>query len=313
MYRGFLFSIGLHGFIVVAIVAYNLAHKIAPPLTNQPIPVELITEEDLLEDQKETDVPETTAEVQEPEPQPEQEQAPPPPQQQTALPPEPEPEPEPEPAVEPEPVPEPEPEPVVEPEPEPLPEPEPEPLAEPEPEPEVEPEEVARPAPKPRPRPSVRPTVPEEEPDPEPEPQEDRLASILKNVERLKDKPPAPQQQQAQAPTAGAPQTASIFEVQELAALLQSQVERCWRLEPGAREAENLQIAINVDLNPDGSVRLVEIADVERMARDPQFRSAAENARRAILSCSPYALPPRKYSLWRQITFNFDPRKMFGL
>jgi hypothetical protein len=49
-----------------------------------------------------------------------------------------------------------------------------------------------------------------------------------------------------------------------------------------------------------------------RMNRDAYFRSAAENAVRAILKCSPLDLPPGQYSAWKQMNLTFNPREMFG-
>ena len=86
----------------------------------------------------------------------------------------------------------------------------------------------------------------------------------------------------------------------------------CWRIEPGARDAANLIVEIRVLLKPDGSVLDAQIVDLSRMARDSFFRSAAENARRAVFECSPFRLPPRKFELWREMTLRFDPRRMFG-
>jgi len=37
---------------------------------------------------------------------------------------------------------------------------------------------------------------------------------------------------------------------------------------------------------------------------------AYETARRAILRCQPYALPPEKYPQWRQIEMTFNPEEM---
>ena len=85
-----------------------------------------------------------------------------------------------------------------------------------------------------------------------------------------------------------------------------------WRNDPGARGAEEIMVGIKVLYNQDGSVRRVEIVDVVRMVQDGFFRSAAENAKRAISRCSPFRLPPRKYEIWRQLTLRFDPRQMFG-
>jgi outer membrane biosynthesis protein TonB len=179
----------------------------------------------------------------------------------------------------------------LEPEPEPLPEPEPEPEPELEPEPEPE-EEVVAPKkpepPKPRARPNIKITMadkPKKQEEPEPE---DALTSILRNVEKLK-----PQTQPRQAQVANRVQTAprqvSRIEQNEMVRAIQSQMSRCWRIEPGARDAA-----------------------MQRFKRDAFFRSAAENARRAVFGCAPFRLPPRKFDVWRDMTLVFDPRRMFG-
>ena len=59
-------------------------------------------------------------------------------------------------------------------------------------------------------------------------------------------------------------------------------------------------------------MRDVDIVDQMRFRSDRFFRSAAENARRAILSCQPFDLPARKYDVWSSAKFNFNPREMFG-
>ena len=93
---------------------------------------------------------------------------------------------------------------------------------------------------------------------------------------------------------------------------IQQQMARCWRIDAGARDAESLIVEIRVVLNPDATVRNAQIVDFERMFRDSFFRSAAENARRAILRCSPFTLPANKYEVWRDLTLRFDPSRMFG-
>ena len=93
---------------------------------------------------------------------------------------------------------------------------------------------------------------------------------------------------------------------------IRRQMAQCWRIEPGARDAANLVVEIRVLLNQDGSVRDARILDDYRMRSDTFFRSAAENARRAIFQCSPFRLPPRKFEIWRDMTFSFNPGRMFG-
>jgi hypothetical protein len=98
----------------------------------------------------------------------------------------------------------------------------------------------------------------------------------------------------------------------ELVRLIQKQLEACWRLEPGARDAEDLAVTVRVALNKDGSVRNAEIEDVSRMMADAYYRTAAENALRAIYKCSPFkGLPIKRYAVWRDMRLNFNPSEMF--
>jgi outer membrane biosynthesis protein TonB len=92
--------------------------------------------------------------------------------------------------------------------------------------------------------------------------------------------------------------------------LIREQIERCWDVPAGARDAKNLVVEIEVSLNPDGTVRQARIVDAARMASDPYFRAAAESARRALFNplCTPLRLPPDKYPIWKDMVLNFDPR-----
>ena len=144
---------------------------------------------------------------------------------------------------------------------------------------------------------------------PEPPP-EDRLTSILKNVEKLKEE--AAQSTQLADASQGRLSQASAIEQNAMVRAIQQQMSRCWRIDAGARDAESLIVEIRVVLNPDATVRDAQIVDFDRMFQDSFFRSAAENARRAILRCSPFTLPPNKYDVWRDLTLRFDPSRMFG-
>lgn len=233
---------------------------------------------------------------------------------------------------------------VKQPEPEavPLPEPTPEPEVAPEPEPEplmaaeVPPVPRARPVretPKPAEKVAEKPAVkpvekPAEKPKPtpepakptpekKPEPQQDRLASILKNVEKLEpNRTKTPDQPKpAEAKAAAQPERASVsdrLKAAELARMIRGQMARCWRVDAGARDAEDTVIRVRVQLNPDGTViGRPQVVDGMRMASDGYYRSAAENAMRAILECQPFELPQREYTLWRDLVLNFNPREMF--
>ena len=120
------------------------------------------------------------------------------------------------------------------------------------------------------------------------------------------------QQRQAEAQETSAQPQASALEQMTMVRAIQSQMARCWQIDPGARNAEDLIVEIRVVLNPDASVRTAQIMNFERMFSDQFFRSAAENARRAILKCSPFDLPPNRYEVWRDLTLRFDPSQLFG-
>ncbi len=275
MRQGAIYSALLHVSVLVMLLV-GLPSMAPDALLAPPIPIEIVTA------------------VEQPEPKPETE-------------PEPEPEPVaelPPPAPKPEPIPEPEPEPIPMAEAKPEPEPEPEPP--PKPEPKVE-EPKAKIPPKPKMKPLQQ--VAEKDKKKE-EPPEDRLTSILKNVEKLKDQAPT-NNQLADASQGRSTQVSSI-EQDAMVRAIQQQMARCWRIDAGARDAESLIVEIRVVLNPDATVRDAQIVDFERMFRDSYFRSAAENARRAILKCSPFRLPANKYEVWRDLTLRFDPSRMFG-
>lgn len=321
---------------LVAVLLIGLPSLFPPEEFAAPIPVELVTVEELeIEDAPQLE-PELAAEDTPPDSPPPS--APPPdaPQQQALLtpaddtPPAPEPDVEPAPLAVPEPAVEPEPEPVV---PE-SPEPQPEQTVEPEPEPELEaiPEEIVQPEPDDEPEETVepepeiaerRPPTPRRKPKvevakaepkrdepPEEKPAQDRLASILKNVEKLRE-PPAPDNRNRTETEPSARQPSRIQQDQMVRAI-QKRLRACWRLEPGARNAENLAVRVTVHFKPDGTVQNIQFADSQRLATDNFFRSAAENARRAILNCQPFNLPVREYFVWQRVNLNFDPRRMFG-
>lgn len=287
MHKGALLSSVFHG-IVLAVLIFGLPSLIEPPTTTL-VPVQIVSPEDLKEKKPEPEPkpkPETTAEKVAPKPKP-------PVQEAKAVPEPPQPDPEPEPEPEP-------PQPEAKPEPEPPPPPE----AVPEPEPKV----AVKKPPKPRKRPEYK-----KPPAKKKEPKKDQLASILRNVERLKQQPSPPQQEQPEAPQPGpVSREVSAFEKNDMVRAIQQQLFSCWRLDPGAKSAEDMVIEIRVALNSDGSLQQADVVDVARMSRDGYFRSAAENARRAIYKCSPFRLPPEKYQTWRELTLRFNPREMFG-
>ena len=93
------------------------------------------------------------------------------------------------------------------------------------------------------------------------------------------------------------------------------QIEQCWTVPAGARDAAELIIRIRIQLNRDGSLaRSPEVLDGHKLRRRGGFqRAAAESALRAVNTCQPLRnLPVAKYDQWRDITLSFDPREMLG-
>ncbi|NKB48902.1 MAG: hypothetical protein GKS02_06005 [Alphaproteobacteria bacterium] len=281
MRSGVFTSISAH-LLVVVIAQFGLPHLFTPPeVAITIIPVELI-----LDDVSAPPPPAT------PEPEPDVAAPPPPP---------PEPEPEPEPPAEPE---------VVEAPPPPPEKPEP-----PKKEPPKEPEKV-----KPKPSELTR-AKPQSKPKPPkpPKPLRD-FADILKDLPPEKT-PPKDQVAEApkdkDEPTPTPPQIndqASATEIDRLRQMIRQQIEPCWSPPIGAVGAEDLAVAILIRVDQRGFVTDARVVNVEAMARNTYVQAAADAARRAVLNprCQPFELPQKRYDLWKEIRFNFDPREMLG-
>lgn len=94
---------------------------------------------------------------------------------------------------------------------------------------------------------------------------------------------------------------------------IRSQIAKYWSVPAGAKDAFDLKPTLRVQLNQDGSLISVELADSSkaRYASDPFFRAAADSAMRAVRQASPLQnLPADKYQTWRDIEMTFDPKNM---
>ena len=155
-----------------------------------------------------------------------------------------------------------------------------------------------------------------------PKPMEDPLASVLKNVAKLKPAAPTPEEvkeavkkhegdkNESEINQKGPALSDRLTISQEDA--LRRQISSCWNMPIGARHAENLIVEVLIEVNQDRTVRTAEVVDQLRMSTDSYFRAAAEAALRALRHprCSPLELPPEHYEQWKTIRFNFDPRDM---
>lgn len=221
-------------------------------------------------------------------------------------------------------------EPVAPPPPPPAPKTEPEVAVVP---PPPEPKVKAKVKPKPKPKPEVKPKtvekprVPEAlnkarpKKKPKPPKPEDAFASVLKTVEELKHEPKVEEKPKesfddliakalvSKKRNFDASRPLSISEID----LVRQQIGQCWSLPAGAKGAENMNIEIAVNMNPDGTVRDARVNN-KGLDADPFLRTMAESALRAVLNrrCQPFKLPREKFDRWKTMTLIFNPKEMFG-
>ena len=93
-----------------------------------------------------------------------------------------------------------------------------------------------------------------------------------------------------------------------LKGLIKTALARCWRVPGGGSVGETPVVTVKWFLRPDGS--LDGEPRVMDRASSPAAQAAADAAVRAVIVCAPFSLPPDKYSAWREITWEFDPRSV---
>jgi len=197
------------------------------------------------------------------------------------------------------------------------PEPKPKKEAKPKPEPKEEPKKVESKKRAPTPIPPRKPKAP------------DQFASVLKTLEELKTAPREDKKEDDKAKPKR--DFASMMEnalesdkartdvgpemtISEID-LVRQQIQRCWNMPAGAKDAQTMIISIRLAMNPDGTVQQARILDQARMGSDPFYRTMAESALRATLDprCQPFRLPLEKFDRWKNMKLTFDPRDMLGL
>jgi outer membrane biosynthesis protein TonB len=157
---------------------------------------------------------------------------------------------------------------------------------------------------------------------PERQPQTVSFDALLKNLTRqqqaaVQDAPPLPHQQAAAAEASSQPKATlgSELTASQLD-LLRQQIERCWDVPAGARDAKDLVVEVKAVVNRDGTVREAAVVDTGRYNADPFFRAAADSAKRAVLNpqCTgpgnPLKLPPDQYEAWHILDLFFNPRDL---
>jgi hypothetical protein len=296
--RAYAYSAAFH--VAVVLMLFSLVHfhlferKIDE---EQPIVVQLVNVAPETHATKKTQTPPTpekpkeVAQVEAPKPPPEPKPAPPKPA------PPPESHPEPAQAAAPPPLP-------------PPPEPQPKQEAKLEPQPEPKPQEA-----KAEPQPPL-PDPPPEKPQP-PKKKNDDLAfdTMLKNIAKKYTVPTdqPPQKQAAAVPQSSSQPIASLADRLSTSELdvVKQQIEQCWNVPAGARDAKDLTPEFRVYMNRDGTIQSATQLNPERNG-DPYFQAAAEAAARALHNphCQPLKLPPDKYDQWQTFTITFDPKDL---
>ena len=216
---------------------------------------------------------------------------------------------------------------VAPPEPEKKPEPKKKPDKKPEPKKPPKPESK----PKPKPEPKPEPKKPEQKPQDTKKKQEEErkvrsnaLKSLLneidndKNIDLGEKNQKATIKQGTQVNNMGIEggnsqgsylSDLTISETDAIASLLRQN----WNLDPGAMGIDGMRVEIRVSLKRDGSIDAIEFVDKNRYNTDPNYRSVAESARRAVIMTEnafkqvfgqKYA---DKYEVWNTLRLYFDP------
>lgn len=190
------------------------------------------------------------------------------------------------------------------------------------------PVKTAEPPPPPPPKPEEKPEpkkpekVEEKKPEPKkPEkPKEDDLLAVLKSVKETAAKQQAdtPKKQDDSEESSTSKSKSQQYDPSMPLSMsekdaIRSQISRCWSVPAGARDAHGLVVVLRVEVQRDGSVLNVALAEASkgRYAKDTFFRAAADSAMRAVRMCSPLKdLPPEKYDTWRDMELTFDPKEM---
>lgn len=145
------------------------------------------------------------------------------------------------------------------------------------------------------------------------------FSSVLKNLQDVEDTPPVkselPDLKLDETPAAAEGQNAPLGQRLTMSEedALRRQLEGCWSVPLGAKDAETLRVEIFMVINPDRTLRESRVVDTARYNSDTFFRAAADSALRAVRNplCSPFMLPPDKYDTWKTTTVTFDPSQMF--
>lgn len=94
--------------------------------------------------------------------------------------------------------------------------------------------------------------------------------------------------------------------VTEIINSIRDKLTECWSIPEGIVYKENFSIKINLLLSSKGEIVVANVADSSSYQNNPLFRSAADNAMRAVYKCSPLiGLLAEQHHIWREVTLDF--------
>ncbi len=192
------------------------------------------------------------------------------------------------------------------------------------PEPKKPPVPTAKPKPKPQPKPETQPDTTKKKDEDDRKVRSNALKSLMQEIDNDKNIDLGAKNQKATIKE-GTPvknmgieggnskgsyfSDLTISETDAIASLLRQN----WNLDPGAMGIDGMMVEIRVFLERDGSIRDIEFVDKARYNTDPNYRSVAESARRAVIQTQAafkqvfglkYA---DKYDVWNTLRLYFDP------
>ncbi len=176
-----------------------------------------------------------------------------------------------------------------------------------------DPTEIKKPPkPKSKPKPPQKPKVAEEKPKEEEKPEKD-ITSLLKDLmpdeqEKTDSNSEQGEGQGQSSQIADYSQQMTGYELSQLNA----GVSPCWFVDIGSAQSRAHIVPLKVFVNPDLTVRKVEIIEKARYASDSHYKIYAESARRALLhpNCNKLRIPLEKYEYYKVFKYTFDPSNM---
>ncbi|MCS6891161.1 MAG: hypothetical protein NZN45_06065, partial [Rhodovarius sp.] len=145
---------------------------------------------------------------------------------------------------------------------------------------------------------------------------EERSASVLNTLERLRaqqqqQQPPQPRPAAPSAPARGGGAPAGVAEMTAAERSgVAERVSECFNVDAGAPNIRDIVVELRVEVDAGGTVRAVRPAGA--IPTDPRARMVYEAAARALRDprCNPLPLPRGGAAALNAATFRFNPREL---